>query len=138
MSQDLTFEQALAEGIHILQIAYEGTLCRGYDAAYLDAAQPPPGGLGIVLSRMAAGIIAVQRPRHIRSILAGVLGPMGWEQRCKVAELLLQQNHALLEGPLNQCDPSQLANAIPELAITVAGQWDLLRQVTSAISTFPA
>jgi hypothetical protein len=132
--QQLSFERALAEAIHVLQSQYEGTHFRGYDAAYLDAMEPAPGGLGGVLQRMTASIIATQRQRYVQCVLARILAPLGWAELCRLVEVLLQQDQAVLRTHLSQGRPAQLLDDIPELITALAGSRRLPRQIANAVA----
>ena len=132
--QALSANCALAEAIHLLGSTYGG----GYDAAYLAALQPGPGGLPWVLSHLASVIIAARRRCHSEGVFARVLGPLDWETRCQLVQVLVMQNHLLLPAVLRRCRPGQLADQIPELIYALTGPDALLRQIVEGVPIRPA
>ena len=125
----LSASQARAEAMMLLDAYYQGAQVRGYAGALVDATQPPPLGLGLILIRLAGIIAAAERQKYTAWVLARTLGPLSWPERCRVVEFLLQCFGRHLPQQLRLCPPEQLADDIPWLVASVLEVQKAIRQI---------
>jgi len=121
LKQSLSPGQAVAEALSILDRSYQGASGRGYDAAFLDASQQPPGGMDGVLNSIVWSILETERAKYIQWVFDSRLSGADWPLRCEIAELILNQSADLLTPVLRRCSPAQLADAIPALLRELCG-----------------
>lgn len=111
----LTVSQARDEAVCLLEQAYEGTHCRGYEAAVLDAADPMQSGIRLVLARLADALKARERMRYLRWVARRHIDPADWQTKCAMAKILLLRCRRWLPAELRNGSPAQWADFVLEL-----------------------
>jgi hypothetical protein len=129
---DPTLEQALEEGLMLLEHRYSGPAGRGYEAALVDAAGE--GGIDSVLFQI--GVIYKERARsdHLQFLFHRYYFSLEPRRRCKVVQNLMTAYDPRLSPKLRQVEPVALIEDLPALIFALQGvEGDLQTLLTAGI-----
>ena len=116
-------DQACAEAMHLLEVGYQSSRFRGYDAAFVDARNPSLNGLEFVLVQLSEIIKARLRMKYTRWVYVSRIECVDWHTRCSMVEILIARWKLFLPPDILMCSPVQLADHIPDL-IDILGSAD--------------
>ena len=131
LPRHLDAASALAEGIQILQLAYQGTHTRGYEGAYLDARQE---GIKPILMRMVEILKALERRKYQRWAFIHCIESKPWPIQYAMVESLLHQQGPWLPPLLLERSPAELVDAIQTLVMAIINVDLMIQQKAGAPS----
>ena len=131
----LSFAQARAETIAILEDTYQNVDNKGYYAAYLDASNEK-SGLEFVLAHIAESIAFTERAKHLRWAYARLMDPWQWQERCLIAEILRDRWKHFLPPQIKDFSPAQLANQLPEWISTLHATDNIVKKLLNPETPF--
>jgi hypothetical protein len=115
IKQEISEDQAKSIAHMILETGYVGRNSRGFHAAYLDAIDPEIEGFDLVLSQMTEMITSIEHAKHTKWVFENRLGPLDWQTKCRIAEIIIERMATYLPSGLAQCQPAQLSDHLEDL-----------------------
>lgn len=113
VKRQVTFEDALGEGIILLNTGFRGD-ASGYELAILSARSGGDAAESVV--RIAELVKAREIDALISWTLEDAIAPLAWGARCRLVAGLCEMMGEALPADLRACAPTQLASFIIDLA----------------------
>lgn len=104
----LSRQEALSEAVSLLDAHYRGVHTTGYNGAFLDAVIDDVEGIEPVLSHLTETIKAVERRKYVQWVFAQEIGPLDWEDRCRIVSAYLDRYGGFLPDHLRHMDPARM------------------------------
>ena len=123
----LTWEQAQAEAVFLLEQAYKGTSTNGYDGALRDTAKSGVQGLCEILMVLADTLKAIRRQWYERWVVSTHIEHLDWEVRRDVTAIVLERWGQLMGKDVEGWSPEELTPACAWLIKAHVGSNDGLR-----------
>lgn len=108
----ITLNEALAEGIVLLNLGQRGT-ASGYELALLSAVTG--GDSASVIVRLAEVTKAKVRETLVNWTIDDAVAPLTWKARCHLVAGIVELNRNYLSADLCACPPAQMAPFIADL-----------------------
>lgn len=119
---------ACGDAIHILERTYQASSPNGYEAAYLDVLNSEQG-IQAVLNRIAEGLKALQRQRHIQWVFTTHISACDWSAKCRIAIAIKNRWQKFLPPRLLETPPEDLAGEIPNLILAFHRAEQVVKQL---------
>lgn len=131
LPRSLSYQEALAEAVFILNRYYDNDEAQDYDGALLDVVEKSIEGLEMVLAQMAVAVRTQERIKYINWVFACHIESLNWEARQNLVSSYLRQNEAFLPDDLLHMDPAQISTEFRSLILNHISDESLLKQMTS-------
>jgi len=124
----LSYAEALADAILLLQRYYPDEYKEGYTTALIDASSGGREGLELVLSELTESVKAVEREKYIQWAFATTIDHLDWGLRCRIVAAYIQQNKEILPSHFFDIDPARLTDFIHNLIFNHMAADNMVRQ----------
>lgn len=132
LNRYLSYQEALAEAILLLQRYYPNEYKEGYTTALIDASSGGREGLELVLSELTESVKVVEREKYIQWAFTTNIDHLDWGLRCRIVDAYIQKNKELLPGHFSDIDPARLTDFIHNLIFNHMAADNMVRQSFSA------
>ena len=120
VKQELSNPQACSIMLYILEYGYHGPYGSGFDEAFLDATDSELSGIQFTLKQVEDYIKNTERQKHIRWVFATRIENLNWDEKCLIAESLLELWKTFLPPNLIGFSSCRLACQLPEILTTIS------------------
>ncbi|MBW1786729.1 MAG: hypothetical protein JRK53_08965 [Deltaproteobacteria bacterium] len=138
LPRNLSRQEALGEAVFLLRIHYRGVHTSGYDGALLDASSSDMEGLEHVLSHLAETIKAAERRKYAEWVFVQKIGPLDWEDRCRLVSTYLERYSGLIPDQLRNMDPARLEAHFQDLIANHLSTDSWMKQVFGTDASWTA
>lgn len=129
LPRSLSYQDALAEAVFILNRYYDNDAAQDYDGALLDAVGKSMEGLEMVLAQLAEAVKTQERMKYIDWVFACHIDSLDWEVRQKLVISYQKQHEEFLSNDLLYMDPARILKVFRKLIIDHVSNESYFRQM---------
>ena len=122
-------DQAKAQALHLLELAYRGSSADGFEGALRDTGKYGVQGLRAVLGALVDMVKQTQRQEYVFWVLETRIRQRSWSTQRDLAALILERWGALLDEDIARSSAADLAPACAQLILDYVASNESLRQV---------
>lgn len=128
LPRTLSFQEALAEAVFILNRYYDNDKAEEYDGALLDAVSKSKEGIEMVLAEITEALKTQEQIKYINWVFTCHIDCLDWEAQKKIIISFLKLNEKFLPTNLLQLNPGRISKIIRELISDYCSIVNILRQ----------
>jgi hypothetical protein len=108
---------AFADACRLLAGSYSTQSGRGYDAALVDALAEGAEAMRAVIDCVVDAFRERTKSLAYQWIIGSAIAPLNWEQRCQMAQALVEAGKDHLPEAILRSPPARLANSLADLIV---------------------
>jgi len=129
LPRTLSYQEALAEAVFILDRYYDNDEAREYDGALLDAVGKNKEGIEMVLAQMTEALKTQEQMKYINWVFTCHIDCLDWETRKELIIFCLKLNEKFLPRNLLHANPDRFSKVIRELISDYCSDVKIFRQI---------